>query len=105
MYSLLRREHLERYYELRGDVGQPVADTHPESRDTLWLELVEARQAASTGLCRVDLDIQGLRCSGCVWLLEQLFPRHPGGARVLVNPSLAPMLSASVRPSADKRGF
>jgi Cu2+-exporting ATPase len=88
VYALLHRENLDRYYDLRDGRGQPIADTHPESRDTKWLELVEARQSAAVGLCRVDLGVQGLHCTGCVWLLEELFKRHDGGKRALVNPTL-----------------
>jgi len=88
VHALLRDEGLERYYELQGEKGQPVADTRPESRDRKWLELIEAQRRTESGLCRISLDIQGLHCAGCVWLLEELFQRKPGGARVLVNPTL-----------------
>lgn len=88
VHALLRAENLERYYDLRGDSGQPVAETHQESRDRKWLEIIEARQAVSGGLTRIDLDVQGMHCTGCVWLLEELFKRHAGGTRLLVNPSL-----------------
>jgi len=88
VYELLRAAKLERYYDLRGEEGQPVADTRSESRDRKWLELVVKEQEETPGLCRIELDIQGLHCAGCVWLLEELFQRQTGGARILVNPAL-----------------
>jgi Cu2+-exporting ATPase len=88
VHDLLRSEHLERYYDLRGPLGNPVADTRPESRDRKWIEVIDAKRPAGGGLARVDLDVQGLHCAGCVFLFEELFARQPGGARILVNPSL-----------------
>ncbi|MFT3765728.1 MAG: HAD-IC family P-type ATPase [Minicystis sp.] len=104
VHALLGAERLGRYYELRGDRGRPVADTRPELRDRKWLEPIEARLAATAGIHRVDLDIQGLHCAGCVYLLEELFKRESGGARVLVNPSLG-SLELTVRPEFPLRHY
>jgi Cu2+-exporting ATPase len=86
--TLLSAERLDRYYELRGQHGQPVSDTRPESRSLAWLDVIEARHAAAPALSRIELDVQGIYCSGCVFLFEELFRRQPGGARILVNPLL-----------------
>ncbi|MFW6067532.1 MAG: heavy metal translocating P-type ATPase [Myxococcota bacterium] len=89
VHGLLQREGLERYYALRGDRGLPVGDVHLERRDRKWLEPLEGRLAASEGgSCRVDLDVQGIHCSACVWLVEELFQREPGGLRIVVNPAV-----------------
>lgn len=40
------------------------------------------------GLFRLDLDVQGLSCAACVWLIDQLFRREPGAAAIVVNPAL-----------------
>src|SRR5690606_25609687 len=42
---------------------------------------------------RVVLDVQGVHCAACVWLIEKLFRRHAAGdptagARVVVNPGV-----------------
>lgn len=88
VHALLGAEQLGRYYDLQGDRGRPVTDTRPELRDRKWLDLVEDRLLAGASLTRVELDVQGMHCAGCVFLIEELFKREPGGARVLVNPSL-----------------
>lgn len=36
----------------------------------------------------MTMDVQGLHCVGCVWLIEKLFVRGPGGRRIVVNPSI-----------------
>ena len=97
MRSLLQQEGLDRYYALRGERGQPVAAAS-ERRDRKWLEPFEARVAAAEGLCRLDLDVQGIHCAACVWLIERWFERQPGAVRIVVNPSLG-KAQMSVRPA------
>src|SRR5690348_5557772 len=69
VYSLLRGEHLEAYYRLRGDRGVPVPDRREDRRDAKWLTAVEERLRAAPSVTRVVLDVQGLHCVDCVWLL------------------------------------
>src|SRR3974390_609323 len=105
VYLLLRGEHLERYYALRGARGVPVADARAERRDSKWLELTEQRIRATDGDCaRVTLDVQGLHCVGCVWLLEELFSRAVGHERIVVNPSIG-RVDLLVAPAFDLRGY
>jgi len=87
VYELLQGGGLGRYYELGGGDGHPVA---PASSDHKWLEPIAERLAAqpSSGLSRIVLDVQGLHCSACVWLLEELFRREPSSAGIVVNPAI-----------------
>ncbi|MEI7892784.1 MAG: heavy metal translocating P-type ATPase metal-binding domain-containing protein, partial [Myxococcales bacterium] len=78
VYGLIKRSGLERYYDLRGATGTPVSDSGTSSRDRKWLEPLEAKLAEARGIARVDLDLQGIHCTACVWLLEELFRRRPG---------------------------
>src|SRR6185369_5760433 len=82
VHGLLTSQHLDRYYALRGERGVPVADAGGPRRDAKWLDAIESRLAAETGAARVDLDVQGLHCSACVWLLETLFARCAHAARI-----------------------
>ena len=34
------------------------------------------------------LDLQGISCVGCVWLIEKLFDREPGARRIEINAQL-----------------
>lgn len=88
VHGLLRAQGLTRYYDLRGEEGAPVAAPPSSAHDLKWLEAVEARVAAAEGSCRVELDVQGLHCAACVWLLGELFVRQPGALRDLVNPGI-----------------
>ncbi len=89
VYGFLRDGRLERYYALRGEAGVPVPDAHVERRDLKWLDAIEeTRRAQPDAIARVDLDVQGLHCSACVWLIDTLFARRNGGVKITVNPSL-----------------
>ena len=105
VYGLLRSQKLEKYYELRGAVGTPVAEARPERRDTKWLEAIESRRAEAQGdVARVDLDVQGLHCSACVWLIDTLFARAPGAASIVVNPAVG-RANLLVSPAFDLPAF
>jgi Cu2+-exporting ATPase len=104
VYGLLHEEHLDGYYALRGSRGVPVAERRPSRRDAKWIEPIEAGIRASDGSVRVALDVQGLHCVGCVWLIEALLSRTPGGEHVVINPALG-RVDLVVRPTFDLAGF
>jgi len=104
VYDLLRGEGLDRYYDLRGARGVPVADARAGRRDSKWLELLEERVRASEGHARLTLDVQGLHCVGCVWLIDELFARVSGAGRIEVNPALG-RVDMVIRTDFDLRGF
>jgi Cu2+-exporting ATPase len=90
VHAILNKAGLTRYYELRRGPGLPPADLDSRRVDHKWLELLESERAAEDGISRIELDIQGIHCAACVWLIEELFRRH-GGARVgtmWINPAL-----------------
>lgn len=88
VHALLVGEGLSRYYDLRNGAAAPVADDRNARADAAWLELA-ARQleAAGPGLQKLSLDLQGVSCSACVWLIDELFRRTSAPGRVLVNPA------------------
>ncbi len=87
VYALLHDGELERYYSLRRGPGTPITDRPDASRDLSWLS--EAYQDDSTDTQKhLRLDIQGIHCSGCVWVLDKTFQRHPGALKLVTNPAL-----------------
>lgn len=89
MHDLLLEQGLGRYYELaRGEVT-PVASS-PGVRSHTWLEpLVEQAQASAQGeLCALTLDVQGIHCAACVWLMNETYRRETGAQEITVNPAL-----------------
>lgn len=105
VHHLLHREHLDHYYALRGKRGVPVPETRADRRDSKWLEALEERlRSSESTFLRAVMDVQGLHCVGCVWLVDALFARAPGGRRIVVNPSLGRM-DLLVDRSFDLRAF
>jgi Cu2+-exporting ATPase len=90
VYALLHRENLERYYELAGSSRAPATAAGLAAPDAKWIELLAADLAArpAGATHRVTLDIQGIHCAACVWLVEQLFERSGARGRILVNSAL-----------------
>jgi Cu2+-exporting ATPase len=87
--ALLRDEGLDHYYDLGRGKLFPVGAA-PAPRGHAWLEaLREAAEAAAApdALCDLQLDVQGVHCAACVWLMNETF-RRAGGAAITVNPAL-----------------
>jgi Cu2+-exporting ATPase len=90
VHGILTKAGLTRYYDLRRGPGLPPADLESRRIDHKWLELIEEGRAQETGVTRIELDIQGIHCAACIWLIEELFRRH-GGSRagiLSINPAL-----------------
>ncbi len=97
VYALLHAEGLARYYDLRRGVGRPQSDERAFAAGP-WLELLEdeltrAELERPNETFRTELDIDGLHCGACVWLIEKTFARHAEQAgtpaHIVVNPALA----------------
>lgn len=91
VHGLLVDQGLERYYELADRiVGTPAAAAPDTPDPKAWLDpLLEASSAAADGaLVELDLDVQGVHCSACVWLMEETFRRSNGGGSITVNPAV-----------------
>lgn len=88
VHAILTTAGLTRYYDLRRGPGLPPADLESRRIDHKWLELVDKERSGD--MARIALDIQGIHCAACVWLIEELFRRH-GGTRtgvMSINPAL-----------------
>jgi len=104
VYTLLKSSGLDRYYALRGDRTLAPVGEHVGGHEQPWVELLEQRLATQQGLQRFALDVQGLQCGACVWLMEALFKRQDDAYQVRVNPALG-QLSCVVGAGFSLRGF
>ncbi|MBX7195900.1 MAG: heavy metal translocating P-type ATPase metal-binding domain-containing protein [Sandaracinaceae bacterium] len=86
--SLLKSASLDRYYALRHGAGMRPTLVDEARRDRLWLGPIRQDLEKAEGVCRFALDVQGMHCAGCVWVMEELFRREGGGESILVNPAL-----------------
>lgn len=78
---------LGRYYELAGDEVTQAAEAAPASH--AWLEPLVAQAGEAGGpVCSMQLDVQGIHCAACVWLMNETFKREDGAGHIVVNPAL-----------------
>ena len=108
-HALVRAAGLERFYELRGaerlaavggrQKGEVRAPRH-------WLLPLGAQAELGRGeVVRLVLDLQGLQCIACVWLLERLFARQPGAVRLTINTGVGRMELCYRRGSSAVESF
>ena len=88
VHELLRAEGLSHYYDLAPSDGVPARPVEV-ARSHVWLEpLLTAAERSAGPVCSLELDVQGIHCAACVWLLNELFRRRVGSAGITVNPTL-----------------
>ncbi|PTL77570.1 heavy metal translocating P-type ATPase metal-binding domain-containing protein [Vitiosangium sp. GDMCC 1.1324] len=105
VHRLLVDQGLTRYYSLADGRAAPAPEPRRD-RGFAWLEPLIIRAEASTGsVCALELDVQGIHCAACVWLMNELFCRHPGGASLTVNPALGKVRLAWRKGAFDVAGF
>jgi len=87
--QILHSENLSLFYTLADARRPPAVAPSMQIRSHTWLEaLLEKATQAEGPLCSMELDVQGIHCSACVWLFNELFRRQPGGSQMVVNPTL-----------------
>ena len=78
VHHLLGERGLEEFYRY----GGPIAPAHPDvfhGADQEWLRQAQKEREAGGGdACELEVEVQGISCAGCVWLLEQLFQDSEG---------------------------
>ncbi len=101
VYHLLQESGLSRYYDLRGGRRLAPAALRTTQGSEPWLEQLmgqlerEADQSAQVR--RFSLDVQGLQCGACVWLIDAVFKRAQGALSIRLNPALG-QLTCAVEP-------
>ncbi|MBP9111248.1 MAG: heavy metal translocating P-type ATPase metal-binding domain-containing protein [Polyangiaceae bacterium] len=102
VFELLSREGLGRYYDLK-DQRIPASTALAAPSDHTWLDpLLLARP--ETGLWTLHLEIQGLHCAACVWLLDELLRRRTREGQIVINSSTA-RVRLTVPTSFDVRSY
>ena len=87
VHDLIAKNGLGQFYDLQEGGVPPVQSLVFQKRDYTWLDEL-ARLSAGT----LTLDVQGLSCIGCAWLIERLFTRQPGALVIHVDPTLGQLL-------------
>lgn len=83
VHDLIAKNGLGQFYDLQEGGVPPVQSFVFQKRDYTWLDDL-ARDSNGT----LTLDVQGLSCIACAWLIEKLFTRQPGALAIQVDPAL-----------------
>jgi Cu2+-exporting ATPase len=99
VFRLVHEHGLAGYYRIKDEITVPADAAVFLARDYAWLETAQhlAENAAAGGSPpsaatssklpspQLTLDVQGISCAGCVWLIERLFQQLPGARDINVN--------------------
>jgi Cu2+-exporting ATPase len=89
VHRLVLEHGLAGFYRLKDPVTVPADPAVFHQRDYSWLEDLqreaEARAAQGGPAPELLLDLQGISCAGCVWLIERLFQQQPGSRGCSAN--------------------
>lgn len=107
VHRLITGQNLDRFYELRRGASAPVRSFVFQPRDLRWLEgLVKRVEESGTAEeAALELDVQGISCVGCVWLIDHLYREHPGARGAHVNASVGRMRLRWTRGACDVVAF
>ncbi len=86
VYKLIHEENLDRFYDFQNSQSSPVGFSVFASKDFRWLqEAAEQVESIPNREPSLTLAVSGISCIGCVWLIEQLFSKQPGGTHCRIN--------------------
>jgi Cu2+-exporting ATPase len=98
VYRLIHEHGLAGYYRIKDDITTPADAAVFQPRDYAWLETAQREaEAATPGIPELMLDLQGISCAGCVWLIERIYQQQPGARDVVVNAQYGTMRLRWVR--------
>jgi Cu2+-exporting ATPase len=107
VYRLVHEHGLEGYYKIKDSVIAPVDQVVFQPRDYVWLTelqlLTEQRAGAATP--ELTLDVQGISCAGCVWLIEKIYHQQPGAVFIETDAQLGRLRFRWTRGEFDAAAF
>ena len=107
VYRMIHEAGLDSYYRIKDEVTVPADSALLPARDYNWLKIsqIEAEQLAADKTAELCLDVQGISCAGCVWLIEKLHRKQSGSGRIEVNAQTGQMRLAWAKGSFDAVAF
>jgi P-type Cu2+ transporter len=87
VFRLVHEHGLEGYYRIKDEVTTPADRAVFDARDYDWLVTAqrEAEAGGNGAVPQLMLNLQGISCAGCVWLIERVFQQQPGARDIFVN--------------------
>ncbi len=98
VYRLVHEQGLSGYYRIKDDITAPADAAVFQARDYEWLTAAQQEaERAERPIPELNLDVQGISCAGCVWLIERIFQQMPGARDLMVNAQYGTMRLRWVR--------
>ena len=88
VFRLVHEQGLDSYYKIRDAVIAPASPGIFQPRDFTWLATLQETAEQSSAAPELNLEIQGISCAACVWLIERLFNRQPGSLHIETDAQL-----------------
>lgn len=85
VHRIVHENGLAGYYRIKDDITTPADATVFQPRDYAWLEEAQRDAEAKPGVPELTLDVQGISCAACVWLIERVFQQSSGAREIIVN--------------------
>jgi len=107
VHRLITGQNLDRFYALRRGASAPVRPVVFQPRDLRWLEgLVKRAEERAVGdEAALELDVQGISCVGCVWLIDRVARDFPGVCGTHINASVGRLRLRWTRGACDVTAF
>jgi len=105
VFRLVSEHGLDGYYKIRDAVVAPVGEAVFQPRDYAWLAKLQAEAEALPGTPALTLEVQGISCAGCVWLIERVFSQQPGALHIETDAQLGRMHLRWTRGAFDAPAF
>lgn len=87
--QVLSDNGLTRFYELKGKTSVPPIGSKAFAQaevTPLIAQVTRIEQSSTAPVVMTQFNIEGISCIGCVWLIEAMFQRRTGGARIRIDP-------------------
>ena len=105
VFRLVHEHGLDGYYKIRDATVTPAGEAVFQPRDYAWLARLQAEAGQVPGTPELMLEVQGISCAGCVWLIEKVFHQQPGALHIETDAQLGRMRLRWTRGAFDAPAF
>ncbi len=105
VHRLVHEHGLEGYYRIKDTVIAPADQVVFQPRDYVWLVELQAVAEKAPGTPELTLEVQGISCAACVWLIEKIFHQQPGALDIETDAQLGRMRLRWARGRFDVPAF
>ena len=105
VHRLVHEHGLADYYCIKDAVTVPVDPVVFQPRDYGWLAALQQSAENAPGPPALTLELQGISCAGCVWLIEKIFHRQPGALDIETDAQLGRLRMRWRRGGFDAPAF